>query len=409
MIKSLLHRQWRTLICLAVLFCFLLLTQDRGENSYFTIGYSNREAYLSRYDPYDADGLFAGLHEDYEEMSTLIDAIEAFEEYEGEIPDVELDIMDILSGSSSYMTYDMLIWKEQMLKAPGQYTDTVEQDDRMLRWLSADLSNQENFEGIIENQREIMRRGIRRGGPEVVKYEKVLDSLSRIEYDFPIKDTLHAVELLNYLENDWYILVLLAVMTFSFFSTSNQQKVTNQVLVSRFGMRRFARAQIVSAMIISGVCMALYYLGVALIQCEWDISTVPWSHPIQAIVSYENILQDMTIFEYMMANIGLKMLFCFGFVSIVLLISSLSPNNIVSFAGTAVLLGCVYMLVGNPEYGALAIGNGRGLFEELCYVDTGYGLVHHAVVFGVTVLAVISAALWLIIAHCDFSARKWVK
>jgi len=409
MIKSLLHRQWRVLICLLMMFCFLLLTPDRTEEAIFGVGYDVRESYLNRYDPNDAETLFFCLQEDREEVSTLIAAIEQFEEYDGEIPEAELDIMDILAGNNSYMTYDMLIWKEQMLNAPGQYTDTVNTDDMLLRRLSGSLYNQKNFEEIIENQLEIMRRGIRRGGPEVKKYEKILENLGRIEMDFPVADTLRAVNLLNYLEMDWHILAVLAVMCFAFFSTGNQQKVTNQILISKFGMRRFAWTQIISAMLISGVCMLLYFPSVVLIKCEWRLSTIPWNHPLQVIVGYENILQDFTVLEYILINIGLKVLVCFAFVSVVLMISSLSPNNIVSFTGTFLLFGAVYLGVKMPRYGAWIIGNVHSLFEGLCYVNVEGYLIHHVAVYGAVVLLLILAMLVLIPCHYEASARRWVR
>lgn len=408
MLKCLLHRQWRTLICLAVLLCFLMLTQDGGENPYLRIDYRDRAAYLEQYDPYGADSLFAGLHEDAQELSLLIDKIEQFEDYTGDIPEGERDPLEILLGEQSYLTYDMLIWREQMLEAPGQYTDTVKHDSMMLGSLTDSLHNQEHFAEIIENQREIMRRGIRRG-LNVAIYEKTLDNLNQIESDFPIRDTLYAVKLLDYLENDWYILALLAVMMFSCFSTGNQQKVTNQVIVSRYGMRRFARTQILSALIIFGICMILYYLSVVLIHCEWDVSGIPWNHPVQILSTYENILKDLSIFEYIMTYIGLKILFCLAFSGIVLLISSLSPNNVFSFGGTVVLLGIVFLLRKTQEYGAWAIGNGRDLFEELCFVDLDYVLVPYAVLAGIILLLVTVVSWILIILHCDASARKWVK
>lgn len=409
MVKSLLHRQWRVLICLLLLFCFLLLTPDRTEETAFGVGYDVRESYLNRYDPNDAEALFSGVQKDREEVSALIAAIEQFEEYDGEIPDVELDIMDILTGDNSYMTYDMLIWKEQMMSAPGQYTDTVSTDKILLNFLSGSLYNQKSFEAIIENQREIMRRGIRRGGPEVKKYEKILKNLDQIEQDFPVADTLHAVNLLNYLETDWYILALLAVMCFAFFSTGNQQKVTNQIIISKFGMRRFAWAQIASAMLISGVCMVLYFFGVILIKCEWRLSTIPWNHPLQVIVGHENILQDFSVLEYILINIGLKVLVCVVFVSVVLLISSLSSNNVVSFAGTFLLFGVVYLARKDSQYVALIMGNCRSLFEELCYTAVGGYLIPHALVYVAVLLLLIPTILILIPCHYEASARKWVK
>ena len=409
MVKSLFHRQWRVLICLLVMFCFLLLAPDRTEETYWGSGYDNGENYLNRYDPSDAEVLFSGLEEDSEEISALITAIERFEKYDGEIPEAELDIMDTLVGDDSYMTYDMLIWREQMMNAPGQYTDTIIADSILLRRLSRSLYNQKNFEEIIENQREIMRRGIRRGGSEVKKYEKILENLGQIEMDFPVADTLRAVNLLNYLEMDWHILALLAVMCFAFFSTGNQQKVTNQILISKFGMRRFAWAQIASAMLIAGACMVLYYIGIVLIKSEWRLSTIPWNHPLQVIVGYENILQDFTVLEYVLINIGLKMLVCTVFVSMVLLISSLSPNNIVSFAGTFLLFGMVYLARKEPQSAALTMGNFRSLFEELCYTDVGGYLIPHATICAAALFLLIPIILVVITFHYETSARKWVK
>lgn len=409
MLKCLLLRQWRLLICLAVLFCLLLLTMNKEEDNYSRTGYRNREMYLSQYSDDSAETLFVGLHTDYKEIVAVITAIEQFRDYDGEIPDIEPDIMDMLTGQNSYMTYDMLVWREERLETPGEYTDTIEYDRRLLSRLRSDLSNQENFDEIIENQREIMLRGIRRGGKDTKKYQKVLDNLNGIDVDFPVRDPYYVAKILTYVENDWYILALLAFMMFSAFSSTNQQKMTNQILISQYGMRKFAKVQITSSMIVSCICMMLYYLGMILILCEWNVQCIPWNHPIQILVGYENNLQNMTVLEYMFTQVGIKMLFSIGVVSIVLFISSLSKNNIVSFIGTLFLFCCIYMLGRTSQFNSWVIGNGRRLFEGLCYVDIGIGLVPYAFIFCVIVFGVTGMLLSLTIVNYEYSARRWVK
>ena len=410
MFSCLLKRQLKKGVLLMLFFCLILLGQTQTSAQWTHRYLPYQTAYLTTLDPKDKDAFFAKLNADVAETRQVVNAIESFAGYDGKIPEGKLDIMDILTGSSLYMDYDMAIWRDTLLRAPGRLAQTVFDDANMTFQLSQRLHNQENIETILENQKEIMRRGIRRGGLNREKYGEALAQLQNIDTDFTVADTFYVEQLLAYLEKDWYILVLLAMCIFSVFSAGNQYKISNLVLTSPMGIRRYAVKQILVSIVVVEIGLAVYYSGVFFVLTGGRLAHIPWRHPIQVVESYENILQDISVADYVFLHLAIKNLFCLCFVSCVLYISALSKNNAVSLIGTTVMCAVPILLSSLiPSAGGLFIGSGKYLFEQLCYVRMRTRLIPYSTVFagGSILLTVVMFVVLLI--RVPYASRRWVK
>ena len=406
MLRCLFKQQWRKALFLILLFCGVYALQEETEVMFTANTVPYQKTYLAQLDLSDKDTVFAQLDEDEAYTRKIHNAIQYYEGYTGDTPEGVLNIMEILSGSAVYADYDMLVWQDAMCDAPGIFAETVFYDFMTIFQLSSRLENQRYLEYNLENQREIMRRGIKRGGDKLGMYHYTLSQLNSINTNVPVADTYYAEKLLSFLESDWHIIALLVLTVFGAFSSGIQNGVTKQVLISSMGMRKFALYQTSASLLISLGSMAVYYASVILLCCAGNLGNIPWQHPIQAINTYENILQNISLLDYVLLQLGMKICFCVAVTCIVLLISAVSPGNLVSVLGSLLFFGG--LLLANGRSG-LAIGNCRELLEELCYFSWNGYLVDYSIIFPSVCLCIALIVVALLIWVSPYAARKWVK
>lgn len=411
MLIHLIRQQWKRAFSLVLFFLVVLLMQIQAitKSPHYFVPYQS--SYLERFDLQQRNIFFAQLDLDTQRTEQTVASIYNFDTYGGEIPEGELSAFDILSGISvSTLNLDMALWRNQMLNSPGQFSNTVSNDELMLRQLSYRLNNQKQFQQILENQKEVMRRGIRRGGSNVLKYEILLAELETIGTDFAVVDTWFVEQLLAFLEGDWYIMVLLSMALFSVFSSANQEKITNCILISKLGIRRYTCLQIVASAIICMGCLACYYTGTVFVYSPSGIHAIPWKMPIQAIDGYENILLNISVLDYFLLITCMKILFCICVVGIVMLISAVSRNTVIAAMGTLVFCGgLILMDAVVPATSGLAIGNCRVLLEELCFLSCSGLLIPHAVLYCVVAISSAVAICCVLIMLSAIAAKRWVK
>ena len=411
MLKLLIRRQWKRAFFLVSFFLGVLFLQIQvtTESPHYFVPFQH--SYMDRFDLRQRDTFFAQLYTDLQSVEQTVAAIYNFDAYEGEIPEGELSDLDILSGISvSTINLDMALWRNQMLNSPGKFSNTIANDELVIRQLAFRLDNQENFGQILENQKEIMRRGIRRGGSKVIKYEMALTELKKINTDFDIADTWFTEQLFTFLENDWYILALISLSLFSVFSTANQEKITNCILISKLGIRRYTRLQLAASVVICIGCLIFYYTGAVFIYSLFNVQAIPWEMPIQAIVGYENILLSISVLDFFLLMAGMKFLFCFCVAGIVLLVSVVSRNTVIAVMGTlAVCGGLILMDAVIPATSGLAIGNCRVLVEELCFVNCSGILISHAVVYSAATIIFAVVIYSIVIMSSASVAKRRVK
>lgn len=413
MLKYLLKQQWKKMLLLVLFFCLTLMLSlaDKAEDqSYWRKTLPYQAVYLEQFDLWDRDAFFEQLNADTVAASEVVSAIDYYVLVNGKLPEDAQDLADVLAGSGIYMDLELALWRDESLRAPGKLTDTVSNDHNMTVLLSGMLENQQSFVGIIDNHIERMRRAIQRGSSLTAEYEKALDQLERIEDDFPVANTYYVRRLLSYLEKDWHVLALVALCIFSVFSHANQRKVSDTILISPMGIRRYAFRQILVslAVVISGV--GLYYIGVAFVYGEGGISRIPWQHPIQTITGYEDVYWDWSVLDYIFVHMGIKLLFVLVIAALLLWISSLSPNNIVALIGAlAICGGLIWVNQQFPELKNLLIGNCRLLVEDLCYMDVNGHLIPYGVVFSAGTVGVTAVILSFVVLMAPLGAGRWVR
>ena len=401
MLKQLLQRQWKKALGLILFFCaFLLLQADGTFNQDF---YDAQHRYMAEYDLWDRETFFVDLNAEVARLDQKFQDVDNFVGYEGVIPEGSTD------RYGEYTDYNMLLWRAQMYDAPGEYADTAYSDFRALNALANRLRNVRDIREIIANQEEIMNRGIRRGGVKLLKYQECLRQLQQIEFDyFPVVDTLDTDRLLDYLETDYFIIILVTLIFFAAFSTAAQEKITNLVLTTRTGMRRFAWAQVLVGLLLTLGVLILYYAGVVLIYCRGELGNVVWQLPIQAIRGYDSILLNMRVWQYVLLSMGLKGLYCIALVGVVLLVSLLSKNNVIAAAGAILVCGGIvflYELLKN----ALVIGCLQPLVVDLCFVNLKGFLIPHTVIFALAMVLVAVVCGGVTVLLSKHMARRWVK
>ena len=413
MLKQLLLRQWKKALGLLLFLCVVTVLGARSSFENRGRFYEYQTVYMESFDLWQRDAFFARLEKDNDEASALTLMIQNYEGYTGTRPDGSDD--PLLSMFGTYTDYNMLLWQAQMLQAPGKYSPTVEDDALMLHQLDSRLSSLKNVQKTIQNQIEVMNRNIRRGGKLVPVYEECLRQLQNIDTEtFPVEDTLHIDLLLHYLKLDWRIQIVLALIFFSVFSTNAQEKISNYILTTKTGMRRYAFAQFLAALILSVGAMVVYY-GIALLAYSGgNFENIPWTLPIQAVTGHNTVLLDLRVWEYLLLLIGSKILFCCVTVSAVLLVSLLSKNNVISamasllLCGIPILMRTLFASSGNP-YTGMWFGHTDILFKDLCFWDVSGWLIPYTTVYiagAVTVVILLGA---LVVLLSKSVAKGWVK
>lgn len=418
MFVSSLKRHLKRVLLLILFFSTIMTIQTDAtwKTSHEGEFYPYQSKYLADHDLTNQANFCNTLNVDYQQAYGLYNAINLFILYNGKVPDGEMDaeaLSMMASGGTPYIDYDMAVWRRNMMNSPGKHSDSVSTDWMMLRNLSHRLHYVLNFNNLIENHMEIMSRAIRRGGSSTAQYETALKELSAIETEFPVTDTAFTAILLDYLNTDWYILAVLGLSFFAFFSAAAQQKITNQLLISKTGIRKYVAYQILAAFTITFFCMAIYYAAVLFACTSTGPGKIAWELPIQCVFG-ENfdtdyIYYDMKVWEYFLLMVGVKILYCMLFVNIICLLSALSRNNLISGLLAIALCGSLILLHGKWKWGGLLIGNGHILLQELCYFNANGTMIHYFAVYASGIALLIPAVTGLTVLLSKPAAKGWVK
>ena len=406
MLLYLLKKQLRAAILFTILFCSILILQMNAswEGSYNGQYYDAQVDYLAQHDLVDRDEFFLALAKDTDEINKQVSDIEEFMAYEGDVPEGVVNPLDVAANGSIYMDYDMVIWRQNMLNLPGKFTDSISGDKQMLEALSGRLNYTQHINSILDNHKEIAARGIRRGGSNTYKYELALAELQSISTDFSVEDVAFTQNFLDYMQEDWYFIILIAVLFFGTFSTVLQQRIAWPVSVSQMGARKYALLQIFATMITAVVVFALYHTGVLLACSFWQPTEMAWSLPIQCLSgdlfdSYDVIL-NLNVWEYTLVLLAQKCLFCMLLSSIILFVSLLSCNNTIAAVCTFIVCGTMILLHTESSFGGVLIGNTSCLLDGLCWTNVGGITVSYSTiyVFIVSVLVIVISILSVLLS-----------
>lgn len=371
MVKLMLKKQLPLALAVVLVFALVLMNQVQTRLSIDYPTLDNQTAYLENHDLTDKAAFYEALDEDSVTTFTMFQDIENYVGFEGEIPTEGNE--DAWMFGYRNVTYEMLVWQEQMMSAPGLFADTVGMDTTVISNLSQRLYNQRNLETNVENMREIMRRGILRGGEKAVIYIAAQMELEKVDCTYEITDTLNVNRLLKYLCNDTYILILIALLNFSLFSNLSGQKISNVVLISKMGVRKYTLRQILVSLITTLAVLAVYFGAVILIHNRGALYDPAWKLPLQAAEYMTLCPFAWTVGEYLGIVILTKTLFVLVIMSLSLLLSMLGRNNTFSALYTIVVIGgflLVSDLVGG-KVGGMLVGDITRLVVNIPYLYLG--------------------------------------
>lgn len=391
MLNMFIKKQVKTSIFIVLVFCLIYLLYNEI-NSNFAERYSSiQDSYMQTINSENRAEFFDFLDSDLQQARKLVSTIENYESYDGEVIFKEIDPLLAAANANNYATYDMIIWKEEMLDMPGKWCETIEDDYYMLVQLSDQLNNQRNFDENLSNNIELMSRGMRRNDSDFKKYELVNIELNKINTTFSYANTLTTNRILDYIEKDCFIIILLALTYFSVFSNAVQNKITQQIIISARGMRKYAVEQYLAVIILTSVSFILYYLCIIFVLGKGNLFDLHWQMPIQTINGYENISYAFTVGDYFARALFIKFLHSLFIVSIFTFVSIVSRNNTIAAILCSVLCGIIFIPTAlstgeNMFLNTLLLGESKYLFSDLPFVSIGGNLFPLSLCFISTII-----------------------
>lgn len=370
MISILLKKQWRSFFVLLLLFCGILFVKNSIDSAFSERYYELQREYMEEINLSTRDDFFETLEADTNRTKTIVSAIENYESYDQKYFDKTIDPLLAAAGAANYVNYDMVIWRQEMLQMPGLYANTISDDYYMMIQLSQRLLNQCQFENNLYNNIEIMRRGLRRNDGHAIKYEAILDELHKIDTDFEIQDTLFTDRILEYMEYDYFILIMIVLVVFNVFSNLHQNKISCQIRISKMNTTRFCISQIIVSTIICILFNIMYYMAVIFVLSSGNITEIAWNLPIQAINNYEAIPFAISVWEYVLHFVLFKTIFSVCLLNVILFISALSRNSVMATMLSLLLCGGL-ILISQMNTNMLVIGSCKILIEDLAFICVG--------------------------------------
>lgn len=392
MMRLLLKKQGRVSLGLTLLLLVLAILQN-AFSSFSNRYESAQRTYVEGADTAHPSVFFAQLETDREQADRVVTAIQNYEEYTQEKPQGEVDLLEVAAGNAGYADYEMLTWREEMLRMPGKYTETVMDDMLMLDELSQRFNNQAHLTEDVANTTELLQRGLRRLDSQAPVYRAALSEYTCISPAATVRDPVKIDRLFSYMRGDCAMFLSVILSAFSVFSYTAQQRVSDTVLVSRMGMRKFSLYKIVSSEIATVLGLLVYYAGLSLVFSNGKVGEMPWDLPIQAINGYETVAFAWSAGQYFLWSVGWRTGYALLTLNITLFLSILSKNTGIStllclgYGGLAVGL---FYAAGDKTWGSLLIGSGQALVDDLPFVAVGETVISYiGIGIGVLVLLLV--------------------
>lgn len=395
-------------------FCAILFLLNHGVERHDERYQDDQQRYMAKFDLNDTETFFQTLEENEQEASDIVQDIEYFNSYDDFDKEQYAELLDpllLLTGDTSYATYDMLVWQKNMLGMPGKYASTIQDDSYMLSYLNRELAGQKDLAENIENLMNLAKRGLRRNDHKYPIYVKTLNQLERIDTDFPVVRTYYVAKVLNYITSDYMIYALIIFSIFATFSGTAQNKMSHTILISKMGMRRFAKILIIVNVLTSLFGFIVYYLLQFTLLGGFQYAEA-WNIPVQAINGYEYVMISFSALEYLLFLLFTKALFAVVVALLSSLLSLACRNNMLSallhfmFCGIWYYVYTESMVVQlfqstntmNSAPYTLFTGGGNILVTYFPYFMTGnypffYGLAYILLLFVIAVLLFAIAVL----------------
>lgn len=405
MFGLLLKKQWKVQLFLIIFFCAVFFVNNKVEIQFEERYLQAQTRYLAESDLSDPEAFFEKMEEDRQQAVQVVSCIENYEDYEGYdevLANAEIDPMLLLVGSSSYATYEMIVWRENMLNTPGKYADSIRDDEYMFSQLSGRLHNQSKLSDHIENLKEIAKRGMRRSSSLYPVYEKTLKHLEQVDVSQNVTETIRADRFLRYVESDFYIYILVFLGVFATFSGLKQNRISQVIAISKMGTKQYVRRQLAVSLttVIGGV--VIYDVLVFALFGAYRFREV-WKLPIQALGDHEMICLCLNAAQYALLVLFMKLLFCILFAMVSSVISIISNNTYTAALLHCAVVGIWYVLMRGGFVGevqsALFGGGGKVLLSDFPFFSLGNLAVSYVFVYCVFLLLLtfvtFGTAVWI--------------
>lgn len=407
------NKQWKTSFFIVLLFLIFMLIYNNISNSFAERYINEQKNYIIFQEKHSNQDFFQMLDNDLKKARDAVSVIENYEGYDSEIIFQKVDPILVAANANNYATYDMIVWKEEMLNMPGRWTDTIENDYYMLAQLSERMNNQKNFEINHTNNLELLERGMRRNDFNFYKYKATYEQTKKIYKEFSFSDTIVIEKIVNFIEKDYLIIVLFALLYFSVFSNASQLGMIKQIYISSKGMRCYTALQCCSICFLTLLCSIIYYSGIVLILSNGNLDYLLWEMPVQAINGYENISYALTFKDFLMNSFLIKLFHSLIFSLLILLASLISRNNIMSVVICA-LLCCgiiipISSLDNNDLTNTILLGGSKFLFSDLPYAKFFGQIIPYNICYITIAFVAIIIIFSIIVYLSKFVAKWWVK
>lgn len=380
----------RYLFLAVFLFFIMNMLQTRQQRTRVNL-YNDAVNYLEQH----KDSLQTDIPNDYERYSQKVTSIENLE---GKEDISEEDRFDIFMLQYKITQSDMA-WINSHLNAPGEVTATVSRDRTLLRILNNDYEPTFSLSAETENRILVETRNLRRYGDSEYEHkiaELSLEKLNEIDINYSGNHSVYGFSFyLPMLQSDYMFMLLVAVLSFSMFSSLREKGYLMWISTLRSSVNGFAiRFHIAGLMLV--ILSFMVYFGLL---TERIFAYLPdkdiLNAPAQVLVGSENLLFPITVGEYYALSGLVKCLFVVAVYSAVSLISLVSKNSIIAFALSALFCGGV-IGAGSASHGVVGalLSGDLGSINDHPYTNFfGNPVNSIAIIICVPIIFIVLAAL----------------
>ncbi|MDE6148892.1 MAG: hypothetical protein K2F81_02195 [Ruminococcus sp.] len=261
----------------------------------------------------------------------------------------------------------------------GKYTPLAETDAKMLFQMSEQIDSQSNYKQLIADQIENYDRNSRRG----IKDEYILKTAAKLKEDYsnvlqnkfdkPV-DTRAGNVLITYLTTDFIPFFAAFILLFHRLSSEIQSRRLMQFSISKFGAVKFTISKTLTGLIEFFMFYIIYCLSSVAIFLTFDNKSGVLSAPLQVISQYELSPEALSVFQYIMAIMLTKLVYCIALGALIMLISFLCKKIIFS-AAVGIIITTIPLLI-SKTYDSLSADLDRQKIKIIFSCDI-YNMYHN--------------------------------
>ncbi|MGD6967391.1 hypothetical protein ACQCVP_13250 [Rossellomorea vietnamensis] len=172
--------------------------------------------------------------------------------------------------------------------------------------------------------------------------------------------------------------------------------VDNYILSSKKGRTVLTRAKLGAALIYALTVVAAWE-AVNVISKLYILGNLGWNTPLQYVFKYYSSPYGLTTLEYHLIQLGIHLTAAFGFAILILFISSVSRNSLLSFFTSGAIFSLPFLLVEMTALQPWAVDAVKFSYLYIMRVEHLFAQFKTINFFGYPVLYPVAAVLWMIV------------